>query len=132
MQTMMALGIYRFALETAAYQELVRHTSYRWASQERIGRHPAMQFIGPGHDEIDLEGVIYPHFRGGLGQLDAMRVIAGFGSPHLLVSGTGRIFGSYVIESVEEIQTIFHSNGSPRKLEFALVLRSYGADGGFF
>lgn len=132
MQTMMALGPYRFELATAAYQSLIRSTVYRWESQERIGRHPALQFIGEGHTNVDLDGVIYPSFAGGLGQIDLMRAIAGFGTPLMLIGGTGRVFGSFAILSVDETQTYFHADGTARKLEFAISLQSYGADRGFF
>ncbi|TIM92331.1 MAG: phage tail protein, partial [Mesorhizobium sp.] len=43
---MMGLGPFRFSLSTAAYQALERSDEYRWVSQDRIGRHPAMQFVG--------------------------------------------------------------------------------------
>lgn len=132
MHTMMALGPFRFGLETAAYQSLERSTEYRWVSQERIGRHPAMQFIGEGHTDITLPGVIYPEFKGGLGQIDTMRSIAGSGAPQMLIGGRGRVFGRFVIMSVAEVQTVFHSNGAPRKIEFTITLKTYGADGGFF
>lgn len=106
MLVMMGLGPFRFGLETAAYQTLSRATEYRWESQERIGRHPAMQFIGEGHTTIDLDGVIYPLFRGGLSQVDRMRTIAGQGAPQILVSGRGRVYGQFVIMSVSETSTL--------------------------
>lgn len=123
---MMGLGAYRFTLATAAYQSLVRYDEYRWVSQERIGRHPAMQYIGAGHTDIDLEGIVYPNFKSGLGQIDQMRAEAGAGIPLVLVSGSGRIFGLFCIISADEKQTIFFDDGSPRKQEFRVSLRSYG------
>lgn len=130
MAVMMGLGPFRFHLATAAYQTLERSDEYRWEAQDRIGRHPAMQFIGAGHTTFNLSGTIYPNFRGGLGQLDAMRAVAAAGAPSVLVSGLGRIFGSFVILSVDETQTYFLPNGAPRKQEFSLELKSYGPDGG--
>ena len=127
--TMMGLGSFRFAIDTAAYQTLARSDEYRWESQERLSRHPAMQFIGPGHTTLQLEGIVYPHWKGGLGQIDAMRRMAGTGTPLRLVSGYGRIFGLFVIMKVDETQTTFLSNGAPRKQEFTIELKSYGADG---
>ncbi|MER9393907.1 MULTISPECIES: phage tail protein [unclassified Mesorhizobium] len=132
MPTMMGLGPFRFSLSTAAYQSLERAEEYRWEEAARIGRAPAMQFIGAGTSTFTLSGVIYPAFRGGLGQLDSMRAIAAIGAPQMLVSGVGRIFGLFVIASVGETQTYFLSNGAPRKQEFNLDLKSYGADGGLF
>jgi phage protein U len=127
---MMGLGPYRFSIETAAYTNLQRTDEYRWESQERIGRHPAMQFIGQGHTTIRLEGTVYPTWKGGARQIDTMRAAASKGTPHVLVSGAGKIFGRFVIMNVEETQTHFFADGTPRKQEFKLEIKSYGEDGG--
>jgi phage protein U len=127
---MMGLGEFRFEIDTAAYQSLSRNDEYRWESQERIGRAPALQFIGPGHTTITLEGVIFPQWKGGLGQIQTMRNMAGRGFPLFLVSGFGDIFGLFAITNIDETQTTFFSNGAPRKQEFVVELMSYGADGG--
>jgi phage protein U len=126
--TMMAFGPYRFKLATAAYQRLARTASYRWPEQNRIGRQPAVQCVGPKLQTIALDGVIYPSFRGGLRQLDRMRTVAAWGTPMLLIAGTGRIYGSWVIEEVRETDTVFAANGQPRKIAFDLRLKQYGED----
>jgi len=89
-----------------------------------------MQIPSEEATEITLEGVIYPDWRGGLKQIDQMRAAAGRKEPLMLVSGTGRIFGLYVILSIQEKASIFKASGSPRKQEFTLTLKEYGADGG--
>lgn len=122
---MMALGGYRFALGTAAYQKLDRTSEWRWPTLDVIGAPPAAQYIGPGHDKISLDGSIFPHFRGGLGQIDAMRGQAGRGQPLVLVSGYGKFFGQYVITSIKEGQQVFFSDGAPRRMEFGLELMRY-------
>jgi phage protein U len=76
-ETLLALGTYRFSIDTAAYQTLKRRQSYRWQSQERLLRSPAQQFVGLGDDTITLAGVIYPHYRGGLGQLNDLPATRG-------------------------------------------------------
>lgn len=129
MHVMMALGEFRFALKTAAYQQLERSDEYRWESLERIGRAPAMQYIGRGHTTITLNGIIYPHFKSGLKQVDKMRKKCGGGEPHNLVSGYGKVFGKFVVMSISETQEYFFSNGAPRRIEFTMELKSYGGDG---
>lgn len=125
---MMALGDYRFQIATAAYQTLQRTTTWRWPTQERMGLHPAPQHVGKGDDTITLAGVILPHFRGGLGQLDAMRAQANPGVPLLLVDGQGYVHGYWVIESVAESQSQHLDNGAPLKIEFTVQLRYYGVN----
>ncbi len=72
-EMMMQLGTFQFSLDRAAYQELRRNVEYRWAQMQRINHRPSLQFVGVGLESIDLRGTIYPHFRGGLGQIDALR-----------------------------------------------------------
>ena len=125
---MMALGEYRFSLTTAAYQEFTHSAEYRWAAQERLGRLPAQQYVGPGRETISLRGVLYPRFRGGLGQLDRMRAEAGRGVSLEMTEGSGRVWGRWVITRVEETRRIFDPDGTPRKIEFRLELRRYGQE----
>jgi len=127
-EVMMQLGFFRFSVGTAAYQELSRVTEYRWAAQPRIGKADALQFTGLGPERIDLSGAIYPHYRGGLAQLDKMRTQALLGLPLILVSGVGRILGLWVIEAVTEGQRAFAKSGAPLRQEFEIRLRRY--DGG--
>jgi phage protein U len=125
---MLALGPYRFSLNTSAYQSLKRSHEYRWPSIERIGQEPLLQAIGQGSDRIDLDGVIYPHFRGGLGQINAMRDSAQRQEPLMLINGQGNVLGRFVITQIEETQNTFLADGIPRKIEFRLSLERYGED----
>lgn len=125
---MMALGGYRFGLPSAAYQQLQRTHTYRWAEQQRMGREPALQYTGPGNESLELEGVLYPHYKGGLDQLDAMRKEAGSGQPLLLVDGRGKLWGKYCILEIRETQTHFMEGGVPLKQQFSLRLSRYGED----
>ena len=125
---LMTLGDYRFSIDTAAYDELVRTTEYRWARQDRLGRPPARQYLGPGDDTIDLRGTVLTAHRGGTGQVDAMRAEAGRGEPLRLVSGTGAVFGLWVILRIRETGRVFLEGGVPRRIDFELGLGYYGED----
>lgn len=125
---MMALGPYVFALETAAYQRLRRSTQYRWPVIERLGRRPARQYVGHGDETIDLAGVIHPHFKGGLRQIQAMRLLARQGVPLTMIDGTGISFGLWCIERIEERQAVYLPGGVPKEQRFSLSLGRYGVD----
>jgi len=125
---LMKLGEYTFSIDSAAYQSLSRTTEYRWHSQPRIGRLPAQQFMGPGSETLSLDGVIYPHFKGGLKQLDAMRAEAGKGKPLMLVDGSGHIWQQWVINQVEETHKVLMEDATPRQVTFRLQLTRYGDD----
>lgn len=125
---MWMLGPFIFSRDTAAPRTLRRSTEFKWPAHERMGRKPALQFTGQGSDTIDLDGAIYPHYKGGIAQVAAMRELAGLGLPQLLIDGRGMVYGKWVIERVEETGTAYLDNGTPRKIEFKVNLRCYGDD----
>lgn len=139
MDILMTLGDgqaqFRFAIDTAAYQSLQRRTEWRWPAQDRLWNDPARQFTGKGQDEITLEGVILPAFRGGLGQIKALRELAdaalrdGSGArPLMLVTGYGDVLGEWVITGLEEEQPVIGPSGAPLEQRFRLSLAAYARD----
>jgi phage protein U len=127
---MLILGDFMFSLNTAAFQEMQRSTDYKWASQERFGKHEALQYVGPGSDTITLPGVIYPNYRGSTAQITKLRALAAKGQPLLMIDGTGNVLGRWVIESIEEKRSNFAALGIARKQEFTIKLKHF--DGGEF
>lgn len=127
---MMALGVFRFGISSGSYQNFSRSAPYRWGKVNRIGRAPALQFTGPDAETIKLDGVIYPHFKGGLRQVELMRLRAKAAQPMMMVDGLGWVWDRWVIDQVEERKGVFLRDGAPRKIEFTLSLKSYGKDNG--
>lgn len=128
---MARLGEFMFSIDTAAFQDLQRRSSYKWPEVERIGRKPARQFTGPGSDSISLRGVILPHYRGGLGQVAQMREMAGNGLPLPFIycsEQAGQYLGRWCILEIDEGRSVFFDNGAPRRIEFSLTLGEYGED----
>lgn len=123
---MMMLGGYVFSVNSAAYSQFKRQTSWIWTAQTRLNRDAALQYTSKGTDAIELSGQILPHYKGGLNQLEAMRHIADRAQPLLLVDGLGHIMGKWVILKIEETQTHFTQNGLPLKIDFNLSLKHYG------
>jgi uncharacterized protein len=134
MSTYMArLGAFQFSINTAAFQELQRASEYRWEAKQRIGRKPAQQSVGQGADTIRLSGTIFPHYRGGAGQMGVLRGMAATGEPFPLVyafESAGQYCGRWCIASIEETRTVFFSNGAPRQINFSMTLVEYGEDAG--
>lgn len=120
---MMALGMFVFSLETLAYQEFQRQTEWRHGSTSRIGTNPARQYLGRGDDSITLPGVLLPALAGTQLSLDALRTMADTGKAWPLVEGTGKIYGTWIIESLSETRTLFFRDGQARRIEFTLSLK---------
>jgi phage protein U len=120
---MMALGMFVFTLETLVYQELQRQTDWRHGTTSRIGTNPARQSLGRGEDAITLPGVLLPALLGTPLSLDTLRVMADTGKSWPLIEGTGRILGTWVIESINETRTLFFRDGAARRIEFTIALK---------
>lgn len=119
---------YHFNLDTAAFDELRRQTSFRWQGQERLRRSVAQQAVGLGEEKITLKGAIFPHHKGGLKQLNTLRTIGRNLRPLNLVTGYGEMLGDWCLVSIEEEQSHLLAGGIPRKQGFTLEFVSYGND----
>lgn len=119
---MMALGLFVFRLPTIAYQDFKRSTSWRHPSQSRVGRRASRQFLGPGDDQIKLSGVLMPEVAGDILSLDTLRLMGDDGAAWPLIEGTGRIYGLFVIEDIQEGRTLFFADGTPRRIDFEISL----------
>jgi len=116
---------FEFDISTAAYDELSRSASYQWSEQKRIGTTPYLQFTGKESETISLKGVVFPAYKGGLGQLKSLRAAADKAIPYTTVDYSGRSLGRWVIISVKETQSGFLPTGEPRKQTFNLDLKYY-------
>lgn len=128
--TQMRLGSFKFGVYTAAYQSLERSTEYKWGEQALFMNYDDLQFLGPGADSMTLQGVVFPEYKGGTGQIEELRALGATGQPQLLISGFGKVMGQWVILQVTEGQTIFAAAGIPRRQEFTVSLRRHSGAGG--
>ena len=127
-EVLLSLGDYQFGMSTAAHDSMQQSTAYRWVTQYRLGRDPALQYVGPGQRTLKLSGTIYPHFRGGLDQIADMKEEADEAEPLTLVDGQGNNLGTWVIKKISETQSNYFRDGIPKKIDFSLDLEKYGED----
>jgi phage protein U len=126
---LMMLGDFAFHLHTAPYTELSRVSTYHWVAQDRIGRAPAQQYLGPGAGQITLTGEILPQL-GGFEQLHILRAAASRAKPLLLVDGRGHVWGDWVVTQIDETASEFYVDGAPGVQAFTVTLAEYGPDQG--
>lgn len=120
---LLALDTFIFELKTIPFQSRKRSTKQRWSSTNRVGQAPAHQYIGPGDDDLSLEGVLYPEISGGAPSIEKVRVMAAKGEPLLMVDDNGYLRGWWIIESVDETGSDFFEDGTARKIEFSIALK---------
>ncbi len=125
---LMTLGDFSFSVDTAAYETLVRTNEWRWPAQERIGRRPALQFVGTGVETIEIEGKVLPHYKGGLEQIKALRALGDKGKPQMLTDGRGLVWGKFSIHLLEERQSKIAQKGAPLQQDFRLSLAHSGEE----
>ncbi|WP_432786938.1 hypothetical protein AAEX37_01003 [Oligella sp. MSHR50489EDL] len=120
---MMALGFFIFSIHTSAYQSLEKNSTWNHPSNSRVGRRDGFQYTGPGDETITLNGWFSPQVKGSAFSLDFLEEMANTGKAYVLISGTGRVYGSYVIESLKQTHEYFYKNGRSRRIEFSLQLK---------
>jgi phage protein U len=122
------LGDFQFDIPNGVPQTLERTAEYRWESQDRLLRAPAVQFLGPGNQEITLDGVLFPGFSGRQTTVENLRALAGKGEPQMLTDGNGRVWGKWSIRNLREGLGLFAPGGGARQITFSITLVKYVED----
>lgn len=120
---MAAIGMFVFELKKLPFEELQRRSNYRYATNERFGERDTFQYVGPGDDHIAITGCAFTEISNVPASLDTLRQMAAAGQAYPYVDGSGRVYGSFVIMDVDERQSGFFPDGTPRKIDFGLELR---------
>lgn len=121
---LMSWGDFVFDWRTSiAPNELSREQGWRHASQARVGDRPAHQYTGQDEETLSLPGQLYPELGADLHSLDTLRDIADTGAPQVLIDGTGRVWGWYVLEKLTEKRTYMLDDGTPLEIDFSLTLK---------
>lgn len=125
---MMILGMFPFALQTTPYQTSNQSNTWRHVKNDRVGKSPRYQYIGPDEEPITLSGTLYPEISGGDVSLTTLETMAYTGRAWPLIEGTGKIYGMYVIDGLTQNRTEFFQDGKARKIDFTLSLKKVSED----
>ena len=86
-----------------------------------MGSRPPLEFTGPGGEDFQISGKMFPEkFGGSLADFQTMRQ-AGKALP--LTRGDGAVLGWFVIDKVSSKSEYLRHDGVPRVLSFALSLK---------
>ena len=123
--------------DTPTFDVLDRDSTYTWIASQRLSRQPAMQFSGPGEENVSITGRLFPHHFGGLSTIDAMREsgsavkILTLMRFHPLIDPAGMagiIVGRYGIKRVRTSDQKIGATGVAHKIDFTVELVKYGED----
>ncbi|KEQ11222.1 hypothetical protein GZ77_26550 [Endozoicomonas montiporae] len=138
-EVMMALGDFKFGIDTAQYDSLKESHAWRWAKKNRWGRKPGLQFQGPDSTTKTVPIAVYPQNKKELGYLDSIKAMGDKGEALQLVAGgsqykngqlvnSGSYLGLWVIEALEVTKTEFMADGTPLEMKGTLTISEYGDD----
>lgn len=119
---LLSLGLFAFGIDTLAFDEIQRKSSWRHATATRIGARDASQFTGPGDETISLPGSVFTEIADGEISLNEIRRMANTGDAWPLVDGRGYVYGAFVITGLTETLKHFWPDGTPRQIDFAIEL----------
>lgn len=126
------LGDFTFELvEGLTFQTISRATTHRWATQARLERRPAQQSIGRDLEVLNLKGLYYPQYRGGMQLVSPLRRIVQAGEPVNLTCSWDRVaenLGRWTASDLSENRDIRYRDAVPGKIEFSIKLTQYGED----
>jgi len=117
-----SLGLFVFDLASLPFNELGRKRDWRHARSERVGARDALQFTGPGQDRVSLQGSIVPGVAGSSVSIETLADMAAQGGVHQLADGTGRVFGGFVIQTLDTRGKHIMDGGVPRWVDFTIEL----------
>lgn len=122
---LIAIGMFVFGMDRLSYEELERRTDWRWASTPRYGARDALQFTGPGNDDITLNGMLVPEIAGSYSDLDTLRVMGDSGEVQDVVLGNGKVLGKFVIAAIDDRQRNILMGGAARTVDFSVDLKRH-------
>lgn len=123
-RVMMCLGMFVFSTHTATYDTLSRRMAWRHPSQGRVGARPRHQFLGVDDETFTISGTTYTEIATfGRVSLEVLEEMANRGEAWLLIGGDFKVYGHYLIESLETTSTEFFPDGAARKISFTLGLK---------
>jgi phage protein U len=118
---LLVIGPLEFEAARGPHFTSLRHQyELSWPQHDRFGQPPNYQFTGAGPEEVGIEGTVYPeYFRG----IEEVRNLPRSGSQPLVVaSGSGDVYGQWIVKSVSNVETLFDRFGQPRKVDFTIQL----------
>ena len=124
------LGDFQFSISTAAYNEIERISTYKFAAHQVIGSHDRLQAVGVDNETIRLTGSYFAELRSLVGSNNDdpfanLRSIAFKQEPLQLQSGDGKNHGYWVIFDLNVRGQDYIEQGA-LKADFTVQLRFYG------
>ncbi|MGB0694013.1 MAG: phage tail protein [Rhodospirillaceae bacterium] len=122
----MALGQFVFQLSSLPFDQVKRRSGMKWSEKNPMGGEPVLQYLNNQAKTLTLTGKIVPELTGSRDEIEVLDGMGRSGKAWVLMSGVGRVFGVYVIESIDDTSSHLTAEGHPRLTSFTITLKRYG------
>lgn len=118
-----ALGMFVFNTDSTLFDQLDRRRGWRHGRTDRFGALAASQYLGPGEDQITISGKLVPELVGSYSAIEKLVEMADTGEAYPLADGTGKLFGQFTIENIDEQHQQLIDTGQARQIDFRIELK---------
>lgn len=94
-----------------------------FAEHAVLGAAPLYENTGQGPRRFALQGKLFPDHFGGLGALEALKMLCRAGAPQHLLRGDGHPVGWVILDKVSEQHDSLNARGVGREIEFSVEMR---------
>lgn len=123
MMKLASLGLFVFDASTFPFSDLNRRRDWRYGAAPRIGDRDATQYLGPGDELVTMTGALVPEAGARYGSIKTLATMADQGEAYPFVDGSGVVWGSFIILSLDERRRALLVDGTPRMIDFTVELR---------
>ena len=116
------IGPLQFEVFPLNVHEMSHDLGADFAPKDVIGAARPREFTGEADEQIRFSGRLFPHFSGGLGELEALKMMARSGAPYPLMRGDGMMMGWFLIDKLSTKSSYLDGQGIGRQIEFDMNL----------
>lgn len=129
-EILLAWGPHMFQVGSMSYEELMKHNEGRWMDHDIVGRRPAGQYLGPGHEAVRVMGCVYPLEQTGAEDalIEGLLADVTSGRVYSLISASGDVMGVYRCQRADKRGSMATAAGQDQKIfyEFTFVPQEEG------
>lgn len=120
---LMMIGPVKFQLVPMNVTSIGHGHETAWVEKPVMGTMPPVEWVGEGPETWTMQGKLFPHRFGGLGDLKVLQEARKSGLPQYMMRGDGAMMGWVVIERVSERSSFLDRGGVGRMIDFDLSVR---------
>ncbi len=132
MGIILAWGAVLFTPNKQGFEDLSHKMSFGWQKQELMNQSPLYQATQGLDYEVTIKGKIYALKAGHTQMINILRMQGQSQKPFFMADGRGRIFGKFILLSLDGKESYHLKNGMPLKQEYNLTFAHVSKAGGLF